>query len=105
MDEKEALEIIEIAKAEVEWNYPLEYDIAFNIAVTALEKQIAKKPICKEDAYTGLVTSYRCPVCSRFFGQAGKRNVILFNKEPYCQGKDCGQKIDWESVEKDREGA
>ena len=36
--------MIEIAIAEVEWEYPMEYAIAFEIAMSALEKQIPKKP-------------------------------------------------------------
>ena len=35
----EAIETIKIAVAEVEWNYPLDYAIAFETAVNALEKQ------------------------------------------------------------------
>ena len=47
MTPKEAIKILEIAKAEVEWNYPLEYAIAIDTAIEALEKQIPKKPILK----------------------------------------------------------
>ena len=81
-----------------------ECDITLNIAKTALEKQIAKKPFCKKDPYTNLILHYYCPTCGKYFGQAGKHNTILFDKESFCQGTDCGQKIDWESAEKDREG-
>ena len=45
MTPKEAIKILEIAKAEVEWNYPLDYAIAIDTAIEALEKQIPKKKI------------------------------------------------------------
>ena len=41
---EEAIKTIEIAIAEVEWEYPMEYVIAFEMAISALEKQISKKP-------------------------------------------------------------
>ena len=39
MTNQEAIETIKIAIAEVEWNYPMDYSIAFDMAITALEKQ------------------------------------------------------------------
>ena len=39
MTNKEAIETIKIAIAEVEWNYPMDYTVAFEMAVNALEKQ------------------------------------------------------------------
>ena len=38
MTNKEAIETIKIAMAEVEWNYPMDYTVAFEMAVDALEK-------------------------------------------------------------------
>lgn len=35
---REAIEIIKVAKAEVEWEYPLDYQIAFDKAIEVLEK-------------------------------------------------------------------
>ena len=40
MTYEEAIEILKVAKAEVEWNYPLEYQFAIDMAIEALEKQI-----------------------------------------------------------------
>ena len=37
---EEASEIIEVAKSEIEWNYPMDYAVAFDIAIEALKKQI-----------------------------------------------------------------
>ena len=39
MTYEEAIETIKIAIAEVEWNYPMEYSVAFEKAIEALEKQ------------------------------------------------------------------
>jgi len=39
MTNKEAIEIIEIAIKEVEWEYPMDYAVAFEKAIEALKKQ------------------------------------------------------------------
>lgn len=39
MTNEEAIKIIEIAIAEVEWNYPLEYSVAFEKAIEALKNK------------------------------------------------------------------
>ena len=38
MTNKEAIETINIAMAEVEWDYPMDYTVAFELAIDALEK-------------------------------------------------------------------
>ena len=38
MKPEEAIETIKIAIAEVEWNYPMDYTVAFEEAIEALEK-------------------------------------------------------------------
>lgn len=43
MTTQEAIQTIKIAIAEVEWDYPMDYAIAFEEAIEALEKQIPKK--------------------------------------------------------------
>ena len=42
MTPQEAIETIKIAIAEVEWNYDMNYAVAFEMAIEALEKQIPK---------------------------------------------------------------
>lgn len=69
---------------------------ALEVAKAALEKRVAKKPVAKTDRYCDLIYQYYCPSCGRYFGQAGVHSAILFNKERHCQGKDCGQALDWE---------
>lgn len=77
-----------------ECTHETQADIA-RLSIFALEKQIPKKPEKKPDRYCDLIQQYYCPSCGRYFGQRGVHNVILFNKERYCQGDNCGQKIDW----------
>lgn len=38
MTNKEAIETIKIAISEVEWEYPMDYPVAFEEAIKALEK-------------------------------------------------------------------
>lgn len=98
MTNKEAIETIKIAIAEAEWNYPMDYTVAFEKATEALEKQIPKKP--KEVESRELfnpkyplmaitVTTFNCPCCSEkiMFRTAVKRCL------------ECGQAIDWSEEE------
>lgn len=87
MTEREAIEIIKTAKADVEWNYPLDYSIAFDTAIEALEKQIPKKPINKENNYQRNVGL--CPCCKE----------IIDDWEDYKYCGECGQAIDWREEE------
>lgn len=68
---------------------------ALEVAKSALEKQILKKPRKMPNKYCDLIQYYYCPSCGRYFGQAGIHSVILFNKDRFCQGEGCGQAIDW----------
>ena len=76
MTVKEAIKTIQVAIAEVEWEYPLDYSVAFETAIEALEKQIPKK--LKDDGWL------YCPICGR---------DVLMDKFDYCP--DCGQALDW----------
>lgn len=49
MTYEEANKTIQIAKAEVEWNYPMEYSVAFEKAIEALEKCIQAEELFKKD--------------------------------------------------------
>ena len=85
MTPKEAIKILEVAKAEVEWNYPLDYAIAIATAIEALEKQIPKKPITTKDGNKS---------CScGWVVQTGYIRNCLY----YCD--NCGQAIDWSEEE------
>lgn len=95
MINQEAIETIKIAIAEVEWNYPMDYSIAFDMAITALEKQIPKKPEEYEDKY------YACSVCGNvLLHKWEKYPTKLMSKNnglPYCLS--CGKAIDWSEEE------
>lgn len=84
---KEAIKILEVAKAEVEWNYPLDYAIAIDTAIEALEKQIPKKPISLGEDIDRDVG--QCPNC--------KEIIDTYEDYKYCS--DCGQAIDWRDEE------
>ena len=80
MTSEEAIKTIQVAIAEVEWEYPLDYSVAFETAIEALEKQIPKKVIF-QSGFKGL---RYCPCCNvRFIGWGIK----------YCG--ECGQALDW----------
>ena len=42
MNLKEVIKTLELAKAEVEWNYPMDYAVAIDEAIEAIDKQIPK---------------------------------------------------------------
>ena len=54
MTPEEAIKIIEVVQAEIEWNAPLDYQEAFDMALKALENQIQKNP---------KAPTWVCPVC------------------------------------------
>lgn len=67
---------------------------ADKIAISALEKQIPKKPtigraILKGKDFGGL---YRCGICGRML----KMQRDINNIPNYCS--ECGQKIDWSEI-------
>lgn len=103
MKPQEAIQILEVAKAECEWNAPLEYQAAFDAAFEALEKQIPKEPtegfvfreefrnmIAKTDKDMASITGSCCPTCGIHIGES---ESILKKKNymPYC--KWCGQAL------------
>lgn len=85
MTAKDAIRNIEIAIAEVEWEYPMNYAVAFEVAIEALEKQISKKPKLIKEDYTMdriLMRDFECPSCGNPRAD-----------DSYCQ--TCGQRLDW----------
>lgn len=93
MTPNEAIETIKIAIADVEWNYPLDYSIAFETAIEALEKKIPKQPKYEDvDNIYGAIKR-TCTACG---------DVCMVSKgakpyEHYC--RQCGQAIDWSETE------
>lgn len=87
MTAKEAIQTIEAAKAEVEWNYPLDYAVAFEMAIKALEKQIPKKPVTEKDKVIFGIVCGRCPECD---------SAVYSTTNLYCH--KCGQALDWSDI-------
>lgn len=97
MTAENAIQTIEAAKAEVEWNYPFAYAAAFEAAIEALEKQIPLRAIpltVKIDCasigraiWRKGTTVYECPKCSAFISP-------MYN---FCF--KCGQALDWSDIE------
>lgn len=85
MTPEEAIKTIKAAQSEVEWEYPMDYAVAFDVAVEALEKQIPKKPTGQHYAHM------RCPLCNHRIpsglGSSSRR------RDNWCNY--CGQAIDW----------
>ena len=94
MTNAEAIEIIKIAIAEVEWDYPMDYTVAFEMAIDALEKHIPKKPtktkiatLNKSPEAISWEAIHCCPRC--------ESNLVSQYK--YCP--QCGQEIEWSGEE------
>jgi len=85
MEVQEIIDILKVAKAEVEWNYPIDYYIAFDEAIRELEYRLPKQPNVIDHTNH---TEYLCPSCGSSFivGLTGLRYDIC---------RDCGQKIEW----------
>ena len=89
MTPEEVIKTLEVAKAEVEWNYPMDYAVAIDEAIKAMEKQIPKKPVSKYKYRDG---ENVCPSC-----ETENRCRIVMFWEKFCP--DCGQAIGWEAKE------
>ena len=91
MTTQEAIDIIRVAIAEVEWEYPMEYAVAFEKAVVALKRSVPAAPKVLVDTW----------VC----GDCGARlerqcligpDVLMDENFNYCPG--CGRKVDWSAT-------
>jgi hypothetical protein len=96
MTTKEAIETIRIAIAEVEWEYPMNYAAAFEMAIEALEKSTQwisvkdRLPTDRKDVFI----AYRFgDDKSVFFGTS---NYIYPDKDPHFRSEGfCKMKVDW----------
>ena len=97
---EEAIKTIQVAVSEVEWIYPLDYAIAFETAIEALEKQTPKKPQYVNTRFrhhgrkisdgSSLDKCYKCPNCNSHI-------FHVFDSEKCCEY--CGQVLDWRETE------
>ena len=76
MTPQEAIDTIKIAIAEVEWDYPMDYAVAFEEAIKALEKQIPRAEFCD------MGQGWSCPTCGALTG----------GQVAYCP--ECGQRLE-----------
>ena len=67
MTNQESIDTIKTAIAQVEWDYPMDYAAAFDMAVKALEKRIPK-PI-KQQMGVGSHLMGKCPNCYHILTQ------------------------------------
>ena len=96
MTPEEAIKTIQVAVAEVEWNYPMNYAIAFETAIEALEKQVPKKPIIDKANLTDFQT-FHCPSCDKKIISRLDGEWIAGRLQKYCD--NCGQALDWSDTE------
>jgi len=78
---EKAIKTIKIAIAEVEWNYPLDYAIAFETAIEALQEKAERTPatvVSSEDDFY-----HFCSEC----------NNEVYKKDKYCH--TCGRELKW----------
>jgi hypothetical protein len=86
MTEQEAIKVLEKEKAYMDSHGGDMQSKALEMAIKALEKQIAKD-VYEAHFYREPFPIYRCPVCP---------NTSIERNQVYCQ--DCGQKLDWSEV-------
>ena len=95
MKPQEAIGIMKIAIAEVEWEYPMDYAAAFETAIEALEKQEPKRTtyIHLNTRYThwGRVRhdQFRCCNCGL------TKEFVDGHASQYKFCPQCGLEIDW----------
>jgi len=86
MAPEEMIATLKLMQAKIEWDYPMEYAVAIDGAIDALEKQVAKKVRIKyanpKYEYYGYASF--CPNCNRVVAEGWS----------YCP--DCGQALKME---------
>lgn len=115
MTESEAIKIIDNAEflTNRDADYAMSVIEAIEMAKTALEKQIPKKPILKHDVSVMHINrgnqphewkrlendNWHCPKCDSFVGERVYVHSKVHDqrKKKYCD--NCGQKLDWSDEE------
>ncbi len=81
MKPQEAIELVEQCGLNIEGVKSIECEC---LIISALEKQIPKKPLKKSLANNGCAWEWTCPNC---------RIVKVTTEKQFCD--DCGQALDW----------
>lgn len=113
MTKNEAIKFMKLFREEWDKNSKTRNAKALDVAIQALEKQIAKKPILKHDVSVMHINrgnqphewkrlesdNWHCPECDSFVGERVYVHSKVHDqrKKKYCD--NCGQKLDWESDE------
>lgn len=58
MTREESVKLLTIAKAEIEWEYPLDYQVALDMAIKALEAEPCEDAISRRAVLDLLITEY-----------------------------------------------
>lgn len=94
MTESEAIKRIKECRNTPNFQPYIYMNEALNMAIQALEKQIAKKPTYEGDGYapdgTLIYDTWICCCCD-------KRYEVDYDDYDYCP--NCGQKLDWSDEE------
>ena len=70
------------------------HQIAIDIAIKALEKQIPKRPKIKKVGFKSI--SYDCPICENYLVSEIDNELVAGQKYNYCH--KCGQRLDWSDI-------
>lgn len=73
MTNQEAIRILEFMKSEMLLSFDHDRKKALKLAISALEKQIPKKPTIKQDRYNENLYTLYCPTCGSYIGMYNKR--------------------------------
>lgn len=65
MTPQEAIKTIKVATSEVEWDYPMDYTVAFEEAIKALEKQMHNCGNCRHAKHSSYNNITYCHNLSR----------------------------------------
>ena len=87
MTNKETIDIIKTAIAQIKWDYPMDYATAFDKAIRALKTQEPKLVPDIAEAMLGYrpkVKVGHCPSCG----------VLMSEADKFC--RKCGQAVKWE---------
>ena len=96
MTNEDAIKTIKIAMAEVEWDYPMDYTVAFEMAVDALETQVPKMPMFSHNL-SDTLSVFRCE-CGNAIKVSHDVGIMNNNNAPnYCS--KCGCRLEWSDEE------
>jgi len=96
MTTQEAIEIMKLMQGQVEWDYPMEYAVAMDMAVDALQKRMPEKPMISINVYDRDLRSLYCPTCGMCIGLWNKRvrTIDMHNETNAHICAQCGRAID-----------